>query len=503
MTSGPDVPDSLMSQFSDFIALRLGLHFPPKRWRDLERGVHSALQDFAQPDTRTCIEWLLSRTLMKSEIELLASHLTVGETYFFREEKSFDALESAILPGLISRRRGSERRLRIWSAGCCTGEEPYSLAILLRRMIPDLDNWMVTLLATDINPRFLRKAENGLYSTWSFRTTPSWVKDRYFKEDGEGRFRVDTQARHQVTFSYLNLAEDSYPSLLTNTNAMDIIFCRNVLMYFSAEHAQRVIDQFYNCLVDGGWLVVSPSEVSQRLFSQFTAVTHCGAILYQKPMDDNHARARREATKRLHPDDFPFFRAQPTPMHFAPETEPPLHAESIAHSFASVELDTQSPDRIASDSVPRLEASGASQAPLIPEPDHVEAMIGHARTLANEGRLVEALAWGEKAIAMDRLIPASHYLLAVILQEQGRNADAVASLKRAVYLDTHFALAHFLLGTLARHQGNGRESEKHFRNALASLDRYALDDYPPESEGTTAGRLGEIIRAMVHEDEAA
>lgn len=169
------LPSLLLSGLSDFVASRMGLHFPKERWRDLEREVTAAARDLDLPDAESCAHWLLSRTLTQSQTEILASHLTVGETYFFREKKSFEILEQHILPELLRSRRGAEQRLRIWSAGCCTGEEPYSVAMLLERLIPDPEAWHVTLLATDINPRFLRKAAEGVYSEWSFRETPPYT----------------------------------------------------------------------------------------------------------------------------------------------------------------------------------------------------------------------------------------------------------------------------------------------------------------------------------------
>ncbi|MGH8705397.1 MAG: CheR family methyltransferase, partial [Burkholderiales bacterium] len=265
---------------SEFLSACIGLHFPQERWRDLERGLAASARDFDLPDAETCARWLLSEPLTRKQIEVLASHLTVGETYFFREKRSIEILEQHVLPELLRSRRGAEQRLRIWSAGCCTGEEPYSVAMLLDRLILDPEAWNVTLLATDINPRFLRKAAQGVYGEWSFRDTPGWVRERYFKTRRDGRCELHPHVRKKVTFSYLNLADDVYPSLLNNTNAMDVILCRNVLRYFAAERARQVVGNLFRSLVDGGWLIVSPAEASNALFSPFSAVPFPGVVLY-------------------------------------------------------------------------------------------------------------------------------------------------------------------------------------------------------------------------------
>ncbi|MBI4190530.1 MAG: chemotaxis protein CheR, partial [Betaproteobacteria bacterium] len=118
------LPDPLLSQLSEFVAARVGLHFPSERWRDLERAIVSAAKDFDYQDPQSCIHSLLSSPLSRRQIEILASHLTVGETYFFREKASFESLEKYVLPELVRARRETGRCLRIWSAGCSTGEEP-------------------------------------------------------------------------------------------------------------------------------------------------------------------------------------------------------------------------------------------------------------------------------------------------------------------------------------------------------------------------------------------
>lgn len=492
MTSG--VSETLLSELSEFVAARMGLHFPRERWHDLEHGVSSAAAEFGFKDAESCIKWLVSSQLMKQELETLASHLTIGETYFFREKKSFEVLEEQILPGLISSRTGNEKRLRIWSAGCATGEEPYSIAILLSRMIPDIEDWNITILATDINPRFLKKAQKGLYSEWSFRDVPAWIKN-YFKKTKHG-FEIIPDIRKMVTFSYHNLAEDTYPSLLNNTSAMDIIFCRNVLMYFSQVRVKQVVEALYLCLVDGGWLAVSPVETSHVLFSQFVAVNFPGAIFYKKDI------ARFQRIEEFIPEKIycppEEIRAAPLPVEriYIPEIPPPqekiktaIEEQKAAEPDAYKEALMLYRQGMYAQAVDKL-IDLASQ-------DHdTKAMVLLARAYANYGKSVSALEWCEKAIAIDRLNPGCHYLHAMILQERGQVEEAVKSLQRALYLDHDFVLAHFALGNLSKRQGKIKESDRHFENALALLRKITQDEILPESEGITAGRLSEIITSI-------
>lgn len=455
---------SLLSTLSDFVAACLGLHFPEERWADLERGVASAARELDHPDAEKFARWLLSAPLTRSHIEVLASHLTIGETYFFREKETLQVFEQQIVPELLRSRHDGERRLRIWSAGCCTGEEPYSIAMLLDGLIPDADAWNVTILATDINPQFLRKAAEGVYGEWSFRGTPAWVRERYFSKRKDGRFELHPRIRSRVSFSYLNLAADVYPSLLNNTNAMDVIFCRNVLMYFSAERTREVTRNFYRSLVAGGWLIVSATEISSTLFSSFSAVQLPGVSLYRRLADGEPKTVviGRPAPVCAEPDAF---------SDQAPS--PPL-------------------EPVIAEPLPFAPPSGAA-----PKQEDEHALLANARRCANEGRLADAIEWCERAIAADKMNPAHHYLLATVRQEQGQTEAAAQSLMRTLYLDPDFVLAHFGLANMELSLGRRREARRHFANALATLRTLAHHEILPESEGLTAGRLVEIITSVL------
>ncbi|MBI2876233.1 MAG: tetratricopeptide repeat protein [Candidatus Tectomicrobia bacterium] len=551
--------DDLFSRLSDLIAARMGLHFPRERWHDLERGMGAVARELGFKEIEPCIQGLLSSPLTRSQIELLAHHLTVGETYFFREKRSFAALEESILPELIRSRRGTGRHLRIWSAGCATGEEPYSIAILLHRMIPDLQEWKLAILATDINLASLRKAAEGVYSNWSFRDTPPWIKERYFRRKKEGRFEIFPQIQPMVTFAYLNLAENLYPSPFNQTQAMDLIFCRNVLMYFAPERARRAIQNLYLSLVEGGWLIVSPSEVSLGQEAQFTPVHFPEAILYRKearqkrrdpaptvpeerPPDQSLSRTRTlnqvqslprtRSGGRLCPGPEPApdqirgpgsrIRGRPWPVEPLPAISPPPF-EAIPRSEpgslpAADEVATAEGEEPAAAELPPtpyLEARALYQqgryAEAIPrlmellsqDPEAPGAMALLAWAHANQGKLAEARAWSERALAGERLNGGLHYLHAMILQEQGAIEEAITSLRRALYLDPQFVLAHFALGNLALQRGKGKESEKHFENALSLLSAYQPEELLPESEGMTAGRLLEILRSTRSRERSA
>ncbi|MGR9045042.1 MAG: CheR family methyltransferase [Gammaproteobacteria bacterium] len=444
-----------LCQLSAWIAERLGLHFPEERWGELERDISMAAQELGFPDPESYISRLVSEPAGRTTIETLAGYLTVGETYFFREPRSFEALETQVLPELIKTRRNQAKRLRIWSAGCCSGEEPYSIAILLDKLIADYPQWNSSILATDITPRFLQKAVDGIYGEWSFRGMPDRVRERYFTQLDGGRYQLTSRIKERVAFSYLNLADDNYPSLLNDTNAMDVIFCRNVLMYFSDERAKKVMRNLHRALTDDGWLILSVTECPNESLSLFTPVEFPGAVLYRK------RKATDKGVEVIGPEVLPF------------EEEPEIPS-----------LD--SPDGLSEPALTLRSGEALLQV------DHL-ACSRNARKCANQGKLTEAAGWCERAIDLAKFNPGYRYLLAMIQQEQGLNEAAIRSLLHALYLDPDFVLAHFALGNMHRLHGQVREAEKYFNNVRMLLQTLPEEQSFPESEGLTAGRLGEIV----------
>ena len=288
-----------------------------------------------------------------------------------------------------------------------------------------------------------------------------------------------------MSFAYLNLAEDVYPSLATQTNAMDLILCRNVLMYFSAGQARKVLQNLAKSLKENGWLIVSLTETSIVRFSPLVTVNFPEATVYRKDSGAKQIEpgavcptfqpAQRDDPRTARPD-FPRLQGRPLVQ--------PTWPRSVA--------ETSTP-------VPELPGRGAKTPDMGEEPcsERVEELVALARNCANLGDLTAALSWCEQLVAADRLNPAWHYLRAAILQEQDAVAEAALSLRKAIYLDQDFIMAHFALGNLALRQGNARGARKHFDNVLALLDSYQPDEPLPESEGITAGRLKEIVFSTI------
>jgi chemotaxis protein methyltransferase CheR len=437
------------------VSRRLGLRLPEERRADVDRAFLEGLGSSRLPSPEAYLAWLAGLPDGSPEWARIASRLTVGETYFFRDRACFEALEQHVLPALIAARRSEGLlRLRLWSAGCATGEEPYSLAILIDRLIPDHSTWAITLLATDINLEALEIAQRGYYREWSLRETPPWVRDRYFRSRRGETFELEPRIREMVTFAPLNLAEDGYPSLVTNTGAMDLIFCRNVLMYFGHEAQRECVARLQRALVTGGWLVLSPVEASAELLRPLIPVELPGAIFHRK--------------------DRPFDVPLPSPAW--PVETPPLPAPEAP---VALEMPSEQPARPVS--------GGDGE------------LLAKARFLADQGELETARLLAEAAVAQDRLDPEKHLLVAAICQELGDIAAAREGLRRAIYLAPDSAPAHFLLGALLLRGGERRRGRRCLENAIRILEALPSEQAVDGAGGLTAGRLKETARAYLAE----
>ncbi|MDA8130488.1 MAG: tetratricopeptide repeat protein [Elusimicrobia bacterium] len=478
----PPVPACMLEEFVAFVAERTGLHFPPERLPDLERRVEQAACELGYPDAEACVRSFLDYPPDRERLETLAGRLTVGETYFFRNGADFAAIENGIFPEIMASRGGQDTTLRVWSAGCSTGEEPYSVAMLFDRLGARRAGWEVSILATDINSAALRQAQRGLYGEWSFRGVPQAVKERYFTAAADGRLELAPRIREQVSFGWLNLVEDSYPSLINGTNGMDLIICRNVLMYFRPDLAAAVLRRFRDSLRDGGWLILGAIEAP--VFAPEAAEGEAalagnerfhGVTVYRKT-----ERAPLRRPRPHEPEARPVREAPPVRPGPPPEAPDPL---GEGETFYSKGLYT--------------EASARLERLLAAEPRNKAALMLMARIRANLGDINGAAAFCSKAVLADKLDPLPRCLLGDILQEEGRYEEAETSFRHAVYLEPGHVMAHFALGNLSLRADRPAEARRHFLNAAELAGRRGPDEPLPGSDGLSAGRLVELARAAL------
>lgn len=468
-----------LKEISAAIVAQTGLHFPPANWRNLENILQTAAKGLGFTDVRECIAQFTSPSPSEELVASLAPYLTTGETYFFREIKCFEILEKKILPEIIEKRRGKNQRLRIWSAGCATGEEAYSIAILLDKMLDALQGWEISILATDINPLALDKARAGIYTNWSFRKTPTDFRANYFRETEDGRFALLPEIKKMVTFSSLNLVTDAYRPLAIVSHDIDVIFCRNVLMYFPPLVAGRVVERFHHCLEEDGTLFVGACETSNTFFTDFDPIKFPGATYYQKRLNWGAAKPGGMGLESLAVSSSPI----------APETATSLAAPPSGRNEETTYQEALT--YFARGNYKQAAEWVFSQ--RTKDENDIRALTLLCRIYANEGSLSEALTISDQALAIDKYSAELHYLRAIILQELGLDNEAVVPLKKALHLKDDLIMAHFTLANLKKRTGKIRASRIHFDNALSHIDKCCPDEIIPESDGMLAGRLKEII----------
>ncbi|MEM6253190.1 MAG: protein-glutamate O-methyltransferase CheR [Cyanobacteria bacterium P01_D01_bin.156] len=219
------------------------------------------------------------------EWELLILAITNTESFFFRDQGQFNILNNYILPTLI-KRNYSQKSLRICSAGCSTGEEPYSIAILLTQLIPDLKNWDLTIFGIDINSKAVEKARAGIYRPWSFRGVDRTVQSRFFRV-ANNDYQINDAIREMVNFKVVNLVDSSFLDPTLDIKDMDLILCRNVFIYFSDSAIANTLDKFYHALSPSGYLLVGHAELHKQNLDKLHTKIFNESIAYQRPANNN------------------------------------------------------------------------------------------------------------------------------------------------------------------------------------------------------------------------
>lgn len=407
-----------MLQPSDYSSLetlvfqKTGLKVDKSRYPELARLVDAMLETAGMNRVHDLLDTLSKRQTADPLWRQLIGAVTIGETYFFRDSAQCSALQNSVLPELINKRRASGfRHLSLWSAGCATGEEPYTLAILLRELIPDIAEWTFSLLGTDINQASLDFARHGVYRARSFRDeTRSDVQERWFTAH-DGGCELDPAVRKMVAFAPLNLVSDNYPSFETRTMNLDLIICRNVTIYFDEATTRRVIERFHQALNEGGWLVVGHAEPMASLYEGFTPRNFPNAVLYQKE-----------------PNKLPVMPVVPV----KPVSKPAATVDHKPREITAVQ----------------------------PRPQAPVNAVQEARAAAGREDWTSAQRWLAIAERNQPMNPQVYYLRGLIFMHTGDDDEAFYALRRAVYCDTSFALAHYALGELYEKHGNGEEARR-------------------------------------------
>jgi chemotaxis protein methyltransferase CheR len=278
----PAILDPVFRQIRDLVYKVSGIYQAEEKLYLLADACGRRCKAIAAKSPREYWDHLTAHPSRDGELRQLLNEITIGETCLFRSQAQLEAFRKVILPELTSEKmRQITKRLRIWSAGCSTGEEPYTLAMtLMEEKEGLLRDWQFEIVATDLNDRSVETAKQGIYGDYALRNTTDYYKRKYFVAASDNRLQIRPDLKKCITFNRLNLEDDSKMLFM---KGMDLIFCCNVLIYFDGASKSRVIAHFFNDLTFGGYFFLGTSESILKLNEQFHLVHFPGAIAYWKP----------------------------------------------------------------------------------------------------------------------------------------------------------------------------------------------------------------------------
>jgi chemotaxis protein methyltransferase CheR len=470
-----------VERFRDAIVKRTGLHFDDGKLDFLTDVVQERMRALSCATFDTYL-WRL--TDGRTEIRALASHITVGETYFFRYWDHFRAFAEVVLPARAA--APGPRRLRVLSAGCASGEEAHSLAILIRQHLPNPESWELKIRGIDINPIVIEKAGRGIYSPWSLRDAPPELTSRYFRASGRD-FELDSNVRAMASFEERNLADDD-PAFWCE-DAFDVVFCRNVMMYFRQDAMVATVARIARSLSPGGFLFLGHAE-TLRGISQDFHLRHTHETFYYQRRDaadlprcedlspmlaQKTSRQVERLSTALNLDDTSWIAAiqrasnrieqlsrEPTSTATRSPSTAPRETRAPAGTDLGPALDLLRQERFAEamDVLPTHHADSGTD---------LDARLLRAVLLTHRGLLRDAERTCVEILAFDELNAGAHYLMALCREHAGDRDAALQHDQAAIYLDAGFAMPHLHIGLLARRAGDRERARRELALALLLL----------------------------------
>lgn len=450
-----------------------------------------------------------------SEWQELYAILTINESYFFRDKNQYRLLQDNLLPELIQRKRleadtqGIQPRLRIWSAGCSTGEELYSIAIVLDELSLPWHQWDVMLIGTDISKTAIDNARKGLYGNWSFRQVPSSVQKKYFNPHHQ-LFKISESLRSRVTFQYGNLLQDPFPNQASRLYEMDLILCRNVFIYLDERAISQIIHKFHQALVPNGYLITGHTELYAQDTTRFHLINFPESIVYQK---QTHRQAATPIKISGLPTTSPPVRppatphrslrsmvrsATPSPTKGEPSKTPPRPWNPISPSLGTGPSATLEASLKEAEALLRQEAytSAIERAETIfrayPHCDGAYRIAAHA--YANMGSYEQAKQLCQQALQRQPLNVEIYYLLAQIAEDQNELEITKDYLRKIIYLDHSFVKAYLDLANIYERERQPEKTQKMRSHALDLLAKLPPDTVLDIHSGTTAGQWREHLQ---------
>jgi len=501
--------------FQELLKETSGLFFEESRNQSLQLALWQRLQHRGYDSYREYYNLLKFHPEGRLEIRELLDLITIGETYFFRNKAQFDVLMKFVLPEIMRRKVDSEDKwIHVWSAGCSGGDETYSIAMAMKEVVPSYEAWRISVLGTDINRNALVCAKEAVYGEKHIGHLPNEYLGRYFKIRGS-TYILNTNVRELARFEYHNLAKD--PFLHEGMQDLDIIFCRNVIIYFDAQTTQRVIENFYHSLAQNGYLFLGHTETLWQITDKFERVEFPQTFIYKKRLTPVQQDAMKpfiavpeiaiegmflstapisalETEGKNRPSGSTLSDSPPSGWGvdgrtFIKETDveksffqqglgaglqetshplddfenPPDAGEKVGSAYKEATLCLEEmKDQTALSSPNHMIEQGKN---------HLRTYLARAALLANEAKYKEAADILGKVIEVDNLSVEAYYLLGVLSYKRSNLDEAETQFRKVIYVDPDSVLAYFNLGNMYLYQRKFREAAREFKNAIRLLEK--------------------------------
>lgn len=446
-----------------YLVQEAGLVFDETRRAGLSSTFADRLATCGEPDVMTYLAGLRTEQ-GKAERQSLLDAVTVQETHFFRNPPQMEALRRRILPELLRRAAGRARPLTIWSAGCSTGEEAYTLAMLLLELSPMLGaQTQARILATDLSSQALEVAERATYTGRSVDPAPAMLRDRWFETLPSGSYTVKDQPRRLVELRRHNLVTDPPPF---GPGEVDLIVCRNVTIYFGRETTEALIGRFHGLLAEGGYLLLGHSETLWQMSDAFSVVPVGDAFVYRRSQD----------------------------------TQPGATLPRSGRGGARRVVDAARSGARRAGVLPAVREVPADRPPVRrPATRGAPALLADARARLAAGEYAAAAGAAAQAVAADQLLAPAYVVLGQARATLGQDGAAIDALRKAVYLDPSAGLAHFLLAGALSRRGLRAAASASYRAAARTVEAMTPKERAQVLAGGDAAALAELCEQLAVE----
>ncbi len=460
-----------MNRLLRFIRRETGIIVKNHQAEKLQATVIKGCQRFRCPSPVDFIEGVINGPADSAMLRYLIGEVTIGESYFFRDIGQMNYLENEYLPQLIDSRKNRTRALRVWSAAASQGQEIYSIAIMLCRLLPDIDDWELNLIGSDIDSDALRRAALGAYGNWSFRNVPSELKKAFFHPKGD-TLQLSARVRKLVRFAQLNLICPKSSLIANKIYNMDLVLCRNVFIYFDENDTRKILKRIVGALAPGGVLMLGPSDLINPEIDGLEIHSGENFFYYVK-------------TSKPRPT------AQPPAEHSARRPTPArdiinsVHLPATQQSNPATPPDSGDTGQIRQTMLDLVKNENWGKTIELAKKNQItvnhsaDLLFYQARAEANLGRTQNAMERCTQSLALDNTYAPAHLLHALLLCENGAAQEAKNALQRTLFLAPDLIEAHYQLGVILIAEGNLKRGVKSLKNALSlakNRDTGAPDD---------------------------